>query len=191
MNDIFGQIVLAAGDKDLVARNRIGPIRILYRPSFQCAHIRTGTRFGEQHGAPPLAGIDLFQEQFLLLGGSEKFDHFGRTMTQVAEASNGKICADDILEGRLADDPGKSLAADFRVFSHGNPFALCKKLVRTMKALRHGHPAIVKLDAFTVALRISRQNFFDAQIARLGDDHVKHFAVQIIVFFCFNKIFDL
>ena len=60
VDDVFRQVVLAAGNKDFVSRNGIRSVRIFNRRGGQRAHIGAGAGFGEQHGAAPLAGINLF-----------------------------------------------------------------------------------------------------------------------------------
>ena len=51
--------VLAAGNEDLAAGNRIGAVVVFDRRCGQGAHVGAGFGFGEQHGAGPFASVHL------------------------------------------------------------------------------------------------------------------------------------
>ena len=59
MDDVFGQVVLAGGDEDLGAGDTIGSVRLRFGPGAQQTQVGAAVRFGQVHGAGPLAGDHL------------------------------------------------------------------------------------------------------------------------------------
>ena len=104
-------------------------------------------------------------------------------MSEVSEGGKGKVSPGDILEGRLTNDMGQPLAAHFRVLAHGNPFAFNEQLIGTMKAMRNGYRPVFKFDTLPVTLGVGGINFFNSEVAGLGNDHIEHFAIEVLVFF--------
>ena len=67
VNDVVHQVVLAVGDEDLVAGQGKGAVGVAYGRGGQVADVGSGFRFGQQHGAAPLAGVEFFQIGFFLV----------------------------------------------------------------------------------------------------------------------------
>ena len=59
MDNIVRQVMFAIGDKDFVSADGIGSVGIFDGNGRQGPHIGARLGFGQQHGAAPLAGIQL------------------------------------------------------------------------------------------------------------------------------------
>ncbi|MNP70635.1 hypothetical protein D3C76_1668930 [compost metagenome] len=57
VHDIFGQVMLTAGDEDLGAAYRVAAIRLRLGTSTDDAQVSSGMRFGQAHGACPLTAV--------------------------------------------------------------------------------------------------------------------------------------
>ena len=67
VNDIFGEIMFAGADKNLVASDGVAAVCIRFSLGAQHPKIGAAMRLGQAHGACPLPGRDLRQVQRLLL----------------------------------------------------------------------------------------------------------------------------
>ena len=61
MHDVVGEVVLAIGDEDLLARDAIAAVAGAFGARAQRADIGAGLRLGELHGAGPFAGDEFRQ----------------------------------------------------------------------------------------------------------------------------------
>jgi hypothetical protein len=55
--------------------------------------------------------------------------------------------------------------------------AACRMIYGTMETLWNGYRAVFKFHALPVAFRVGGVYLLDAEIAGLGNDHVKHLAI--------------
>ncbi len=55
VDDVVGEILVAAGDEDLGAVHLVGAVGLLDRARLHQAQIGAATRFGQAHGARPFA----------------------------------------------------------------------------------------------------------------------------------------
>ena len=95
MNDILGHLVITPGDKDLGATDAIG-VAIRYSFGFYCRQIRTGVRFGQVHGAGPLARDQFRQVGVFQLITAMVRQCFNCTLTQQWAQCKGHV-------GRMPD----------------------------------------------------------------------------------------
>jgi hypothetical protein len=82
VDDVVDQVVITAGDEDLFAGDGVGAVILLDCLGGGCTDIRSGLRLGQAHGAGPLPGEELLDEEGLLLVGAETLDHGARTASQ-------------------------------------------------------------------------------------------------------------
>ena len=66
MDDVFGEVLLAAGDEDLGAGDLVAAVRLFHRLGAQQAQIGAALRLGEIHGAGPDT-LDHLRQEFLFL----------------------------------------------------------------------------------------------------------------------------
>ena len=61
MNDVFGEVLLATGDENLLSSDRIAAIRIGHGTRTTETEISPRVRLGQAHGARPFAGGETWQ----------------------------------------------------------------------------------------------------------------------------------
>jgi hypothetical protein len=79
MDGVRGEVVIAPGDEDLLAREAI-VITLGRGPGAHLAKIRAGLGLGEHHGAGPLTAHHLRQVLLLLCRGAAQFQRVHRTV---------------------------------------------------------------------------------------------------------------
>ena len=174
--------------KILSPRIAVGAVRVWGGGCGQRPHVRSGLRFGQQHGAAPLAGVELFEKQRFLVVGPVKLDHLAGAVAHAGVVHQGVIAAVKVFRSGHVDGMRQALPAEPGVLGQGRPLPLDEQFVGTAETFGHRHPPLVEVDPDPVPLGIGRQKLLDGEIARLGQDHVEHFAVQPGVLLLFQGI---
>jgi hypothetical protein len=79
VNDVVAHVVVAIGDENLGALDAIGAVRGPLGAGTQRADIGARLRFGELHGAGPIAGDELFEVDLLQFLAAVRLERFDRT----------------------------------------------------------------------------------------------------------------
>ncbi|MCY1415020.1 hypothetical protein D9M71_304870 [compost metagenome] len=82
VNDVGAHVVLAGGDEDLAAGDRIAAVGLGHGAGLDDAQVGAAMGFGQAHGAGPLASGELLQIGLLLRLGSMGVDRRHRTVGQ-------------------------------------------------------------------------------------------------------------
>ncbi len=123
VNDVLGQVVFARGDKDLVAGDGVGAVRVPDGGRGEGAHVGAGLRLGQEHGAGPVAGVHVFEEKALLLVGAEAFNQFAGAVGEAGVHDKGEVGPVQVIGGRQGDTARHALPAPLGVFGHRQPLA--------------------------------------------------------------------
>jgi hypothetical protein len=88
----------------------------------------------------------------------------------------------EIITGRQRHGPGHPLAAVFRVFGHGQPFAFDEQVISALEAFRNKHLAVFQPATLLVSVLKGGKDLLDCQIAGFTDDQIDGFLVELIEF---------
>ena len=181
VDDVLGQVVLAAGDKDLGAGDLEAAIGLRFSLGADNAQVSAGVGFGQAHGAGPDARVHVRQVFFFQLFASVGIDRQAGPGGQhgvQAERQVGRV--DHFLDlGR--DHLGHAHAAEYRVATDTNPATLGVGLVGLGEAGRGFHHAIGPAAAFLIATAVKRGDGTSSNLAGLfensgGGVFVHHFS---------------
>ncbi len=175
MDDVLRHLVIAIGNKDLLANDAV-MIAIRFRPGLQGTEIGAGLRLSEIHRAGPTPG-DQRRQIFRFLGRAamdlQRFDGPLRQQRTEREGHVGGI--PDFLQGR-GQGPGHTLAAISRIEGDRVPAGLGELPIGLGDTSRHHDLAINQANTFLVTDGIEwrqhdRSKFgglFQNRIAGLG-----------------------
>ncbi len=170
VDDVVRHLVVAVGDEDLGAEDAIGAVGLLLGLGAEVAEIRTGVRFGQVHGAGPLAGDHLGEEDALLLLGAVGFECVDRAVGEQRAEAEGEVGGVPDLTGRHGDDLWQALAAVRFLAGERRPTGFGEGLVGFLPALWRVHDAVDELGAFAVAGPIQWFEDLGAELAGFGED---------------------
>ena len=181
MDDVLGQIMLTGADEDLVAGDGVRTIRIRLGLGAQQPEVGAAVRFGQAHGARPLARGDLRQIERLLLWRAMRVQAFIGTVGEARIHRPRLIGGVQHLVDALVDDDRQALATVLRVAGERRPAAFDELLVRLAVALRCLHlvRCLIEHTAFAVAGLIQRKQHFGGVLAALLGD--RHDRVHVVV----------
>ena len=179
VDDVIDQVVLAVGDEDFVACQVEGAVGVAHGRGGQAAHVGAGLRLGEQHGAAPAAGVDLFEIGSLLFLRAVELDHMGRAGSHRAVGAERPVGPHEIFFHGGADRMRQTLAAVFRRRRGGGPLAFEVESVHAVKALRHFDAAVTFVaNADAVAVRVGRQHLLEGEAPGFAHDQVEGLAIE-------------
>ena len=115
VHDVLVDLVITAGDKNLVAGNSVTAIFHGYRRSGEIREPRTRTGFGHRHGAGESAAAHGFDPCFLLLVGTVGVDQVGISVGQADIAHGGTARSAQVGAGHRRYQGGQLHPAQFIV----------------------------------------------------------------------------
>ena len=129
VDDVLGQVVLAAGDENLGAADLVAAIGLGFGLGADDAQVGAGMRFGQAHGAAPDAGVHVRQVlRFQLFAGVGIDRQAGAGGQHRVEAERQVGRVDHFLD-LGGDHLGHAHAAELRVTTDTDPAAFGKGLV--------------------------------------------------------------
>ena len=152
MDDVLGQIVVAIGDEDLLARQPVAAVVLLHRTSRDLRQVRAGLRFGQVHRAGPLAADQLRHVLLALRVRSDRqqgFDHAVRQHGTQGKRQAGRL---DVLARRRRDQLGQALPAPLHRMLQALPAAR-GVILEALRVARRGRDLAILPDR---RLRIAR-----------------------------------
>ncbi len=181
VNDVGRHVVLAGGDEDLVAGELVGAIHLRLGPGAQHAEVGAALRFGQAHGAGPLAAGELGQVGLLLLFGAVRDQCFVRAVREARVHRPRLVGAVHHFESALAHHERQTLTAECRVARQRRPAAFDVLGVRLLEALGRGHfmRRPVEHATLLVAGDIEREDDFGRELAGLFDHGVDGVSVGV------------
>ncbi len=184
VDDVLGQVVVAVGDEDLLARDAPGPVAVVggNGPGAQGADVGAGLGLGQVHGAGPLPGHHLLQVGRLLLGRAVVGQHVdGALVEQRAQGERHVGARQDLLDGD-GHHPGEAAAAEGGLEGDGTPAGVDVRPVGITESGRGDDVARVVEDAADlVADPVEGGEDLGQEAARLLDDPVAGVGVGVAV----------
>ena len=180
VNDVLGQVVLAASDEYLGAGDLVGPIGLGLGLGADDAQVGAGMRLGQAHRTGPDTGIHVRQVLVLQLVAGVGVDRQTGAGGEHRIETEGQVGRVDHLLDLGADHLGHAHAAVDRVAADADPAALGVGAVSLDETGRSGHGAVFPLAAFFVAAAVQRGDGAAGNLAGLfenggGGVFVDHF----------------
>ena len=171
VDDVLGQVVLAAGDPDLLAGDPVAPVALRDRLGAQQAKVGAAVRLGEVHGPRPLAGGQLRQIERLLLGRAAVPDRRIGPVRQAGVHGERHVGGRGHLRDGEVDHARQALAAELRLGSQRRPAGLDELGVGRPEARRGLHREVrIPAAALLVAAAVQRRQHLGAEPAGLLED---------------------
>ena len=139
MDDVVDQVLLAAGDPDLGAADRIAAVRLRRGAGADQPQVSTALRLGQAHGAGPLTADQLGQVLFLLLAGAVLGQRIDRTMGQPRVHTQRQVGRADHLLDHHVQHMRQALAAELRGTGQRGPATFGELLVGGLETVRGLH----------------------------------------------------
>ena len=178
VDDVVGEVVLAGGDEDLGAGDRIAAVFVRLRLRLQQPEVGAAMRLGQAHRAGP-APLDQRPEEHLALPVLAVLDQrIGGAVRQQREVAPGQVGRVDHFLQQGAGGVRHALAAEVRRRDQPAPAAFDEGFVRLAEAGRGGDGAGRRIEAapgFIADLVERRQHRF-AEARRLVQHRVEHVA---------------
>ena len=175
MDDVFGKIVLAGGNKNLRSGDFVAAVRLLDGLGAQQTEIGATLRLGEIHGAGPFTGHHLRHEHRLLFGLAVHDQRRGRAHGQAAIHRKRHVRRALEFVDRLAQGDRQALAAIFRRRREAEPTALGHLLEGFLETLWRRHTAVVVPGAaLKIAGAIERLQYFFTEFCGLSQNRLPH-----------------
>ena len=137
VDDVLGHVVLAVGDKDLLAEDAVTAVRLRLGTRADRGEIRPGLRLGDIHGAGPFAGNHFRQVHGLLLRRAAQFQCLDCTAGQHRTQREGMVGRLPHLAYGGGNQARQALPAEFSFMIQPVPAVFDKLAVGIAKTGRH------------------------------------------------------
>ena len=168
--DVAAKVIVAPGDIDLLTRDRIGAVAIVFGLGRQRPHVRPRLRFGQVHRAGPFAADQLGQVQLLDRVAGVMLKRFDLALAHQGGKLQGQAgTAHHFVDGGRQGH-GQAHAAEFGVGGHADPAAFGHGLEPVRETGRGPYDAVFKLGGGQVAGALQRGQNVIGHLARLFED---------------------
>ena len=181
MHDVRGQILLARGDEDLGAGDRVRAVVVGLGAGADQAEVGAALRLGQAHGAAPRARGQLRQIERLQLFGGVGLDRQIRAGAQPRIVAEREIRRADHLVHDDLDRFGQALAAVPRIGRKASPAPFDEPVVGLLEALGRAHHAVLVDAALLVTRAIDREQHVLAELRALLDHRIDHVCGRLLV----------
>ncbi|MNP01579.1 hypothetical protein D3C76_934010 [compost metagenome] len=180
MDDVLGQVLLAAADEDLAAADAVAAIALRLGAGAQQREVGAGLWLGQAHGAGPFAADQLAQVIAL--------ERCAAMPMQGQHGALGQAGIDPKRQGRAhqhfvkarRDHLRQPLAIVLHGAGHATPALLHILPVGPAKAIGGAHSALLQAAALLIALAVKRRNHLAGKPCALFEDAINGFAVQLV-----------
>ncbi len=180
VHDVLAHVVLAAGDEDLAAADPVAAVRLRFCLGAQQRQVGPRLRFGQAHGAAPLAADQLRQIDILQFVAAVLVQRQHRAFGQAGINAKRQRRSHQHLVEVAGHQLRKALAAVFARPGHARPAVVDVLLVGLDEALRGFHLAVFQGHAFLVAVAIERGDLAAGVARRLFQHAVDQLAIQTV-----------
>ena len=191
VDDVVGQIVVAAGDENLRAGHAIGAVRLLDRARFHQPEIGAAIGFGQAHRAAPFARHHLGDDMFLHPRRARCDRARCRRPRKAGIHREGLVRRLRHLGHGHRHHDGETGAAELRRRAEPAPARFGIGLERVLEARGRAHHAVLEMAAFLVAGLIERMKNFLAELSRIGENVVDQIGRQVRESGQVGLLFDL
>ncbi len=181
VQDVLGEIVLARGDEDLGAGDRVAAVGLEFGLGAQHAEIGAAMGLGEAHRARPGAVGELGQELLLELVRTVARQRLVGAVAEARIHREGLVRGGEHFLQREAHCGRQALPAELGIAGHGRPAALGELLVGFLEALGRAHHAVLVVAAFLVAGAVQREQHVLAELGGFLDDGVDRVRRRVLV----------
>ncbi|MCY1524489.1 hypothetical protein D9M68_594240 [compost metagenome] len=170
VDDVLGQVVLAAGDEDLGAGDLVAAVGLGFGLGADDAEVGAGMGFGEAHGAGPDTRVHVRQVLFLQLFAGVGVERQAGAGGQHGVQAEGEVGRVDHFFHLRGDHLGHAHAAVDGVATHADPAAFGEGLVGFGETGRGAHGTVLPLAAFFVAAAVQRGDDATGDLAGFFED---------------------
>jgi hypothetical protein len=181
MNDVIAHVVIAIGDEDFRALDAIGAVVGAFGAGAQCADIGSRLRFGELHGAGPIAGDEFFEIGFLQFLAAVGLQRLDRAQGQERAEAERYVGGAPYLGAGRVDGERQALAAEILRPRHRVPPAGGPALVGIGPTGSGDDIRAFELDAVFVAGAVERCQHIRGKPAGFFQHGGSDIAVEIAV----------
>ena len=183
VDDVVGHVVLAGRDEDLLASDLVGAVALGLSLGAQQAQVGAAMRFGQAHGAGPLARGQLGQVGLFLLVGTVGFQAGVGAVAQAGVHGPGLVGRVQHFIDGLVDQDGQALAAPLRIRRQGRPAVFGVLLVGFLETIRRlDFVGFLVQDAtLGVAHQVQRRQHFGGELATLFEHGVDGVGIHIAI----------
>ncbi|MNF92668.1 hypothetical protein D3C84_753180 [compost metagenome] len=176
MDDVLAHVVLAGGDEDLGAGDRVAAVGPGHGAGLDDAEVGAAMGLGEAHGASPAAFGEPGQVGLFLLFAAVGVDRRHGAVGQAGVHGPGLVRRGDHLADDQAEGERQPLATVGRVGGQAVPATLDVLGEGFLEAPGRGHHAIAPLALLFVAGAVDRRQHLLAELGAFledGGDHVR------------------
>jgi hypothetical protein len=177
VHDVVAQVVLAAGDEDLGARQVDTAVGPGHGFGAAQAEVGAGVGFGQAHGGQPFAGGDLPEVTRLQFVAAVVFQALVGAVQKAGRHGPAVVGAAEHLVQRGLQHRRQALAAVFRCAGQRRPAGLPEGLVGVPKPRCHGDAACFKARADLIPIPVQGRDHLADELAGL----IEHLAHQVRV----------
>ena len=167
VDDVVGQVVLAGRDEDLAARDQVAAVCRRGRPGADQGEVGAALRFGQAHGAGPLARHHLRQVAPLQLLGAVPEDGLDGPVRQARIEAERQVRRAHHLLDELVDAFRQALAAVLRLGREARPAGPAVEVIGLAEALGGAHDAVLEAAALQISARVDRQDHLGRDLGGL------------------------
>ncbi|MCY1420393.1 hypothetical protein D9M71_360100 [compost metagenome] len=165
VNDVFGEVVLTAGDEDLGAADLVAAISLWLGLGANNAQVGSRVRLGQAHGTGPDTGVHVRQVLFLELVAGVGVDRQTGASGQHRIQTEGQARRVDHFLDLGRDHLGHAHAAVGRIAADADPAAFGVGLVGVDKTGRSAHGAVIPVATFFIAAAAQRRDALAGDLA--------------------------
>ena len=171
---VRGHVAVAPGDEDLLPGDGIAAIAIRFGLGLQRAHVRTGPRLGQVHGAVPLAPDQLGQVQCFHLVAGVVLQRLDLALGQQRVQLQRQTRPGHHLADRHVQRLRQARAAIFGIGRQPDPAAFGNRLKPLVIAGRGPQHPVFQPRRGLIARDIQRRQHLRGHAPGLGQDGVDH-----------------
>jgi len=180
MDNVFGEVVLATGDKDLGPADFVGAVRLRLGLGPDNPQVCAGMGLGQAHGTGPFTGIHLRQVGSLELFAGMGVDRYARARRQHRIQTKRQARRVDHLFNLGRHRLGHAHTAKHRIAADTDPAAFSVGFVGLWIAIRGKHRRVVPAAALLIATPTQRGDGFGGDFAGFLEDRLDSFGVNAV-----------
>ncbi|MNH03166.1 hypothetical protein D3C79_624190 [compost metagenome] len=167
MQDVAGQVVVAPGNEQLVAGNRVAAVAQRFGTAAQQGKVTAGLRLGQAHGGQACAADDAGQVTRLQWVAAMGLKAQVGAMGDAGVHGPAMVAGKEHLLNRRIQHQRQALAAEPGLTGQRRPAAVHVSPIGRRKAVRCAHPALLQAAALAVARCIQRRQCLFAEAGGL------------------------
>jgi hypothetical protein len=181
VHDVGSQVVFTCADEDLLAGELVAAVGLRFGLGAQQAQVGAAVRFGQAHGAGPLATDHLGQVQGLLFRRAVFAQALVGTVRKPRVHGPGLVGRVEHLVEALVDHDRQALTTVLGVATQRRPATFHVLLVGPLETLRWTHlvRAGVQHAPVAIAADVEREHHFGGELAALFEHRVDRVGVDL------------